>query len=215
MSAGAAAAVVQRQRRNESSAGSGTRRIVEGREGVSAEEAAELAAIEEEAKGQVAERTMGVYEEKAQGKAGRITKKPSFIIDPRTNKYMGYWDGLSMVRLQCSSQAASVVQQAAVPAASARGRRAVRLAVHPAYLIVTQRRRRASTAHLPLHCRFVAHPSIRHSPTFVPRRTRVPSAAGACAKAAAHAARIPAMLFPPALTPPHLFSRLVRLCSLR
>jgi len=99
MSAGAAAAVVQRQRRNESSAGSGTRRIVEGREGVSAEEAAELAAIEEEAKGQVAERTMGVYEEKAQGKAGRITKKPSFIIDPRTNKYMGYWDGLSMLAL--------------------------------------------------------------------------------------------------------------------
>ena len=100
----------------------------------------ELAAIEEEAKGQVAERTMGVYEEKAQGKAGRITKKPYFIMDPRTNKYLGYWDAISMVRLQCSSQAASVVQQAAVPAASARGRGAVRLALHPVYLIMTQRR---------------------------------------------------------------------------
>jgi len=99
MSAGAAAAVVQRQRRNEAPAGSGTRRIVEGREGVSAAEAAELAAIEEEAKGQVAERTMGVYEEKAQGKAGRITKKPYFIMDPRTNKYLGYWDAISMLAL--------------------------------------------------------------------------------------------------------------------
>jgi hypothetical protein len=46
--------------------------------------------------GQVAVRTRGTYEEKKETR-GKIKRKPWYIIDPRTSKFMGYWDAISMV----------------------------------------------------------------------------------------------------------------------
>jgi hypothetical protein len=70
--------------------------IVENNAGISSAEDEELRQIAASAEGQVAERTMAVYTEK-QEKRGKITKKPWYIIDPRTSKFISYWDGISMV----------------------------------------------------------------------------------------------------------------------
>ena len=65
---------------------------------MSAQQAEALRRAEEEAENVEAEgRTLGVYEEK-KGKIGKITKKPWFIIDPRSSKFVPYWDGIGMVR---------------------------------------------------------------------------------------------------------------------
>ena len=42
-------------------------------------------------------RTMGKYEEK-KGKIGKITKKPCYIIDPRSSKFVPWWDAIGTVR---------------------------------------------------------------------------------------------------------------------
>lgn len=65
---------------------------------LSLDEAAELRRIEQEAEGEEAVRTEGLYEEK-RGTRGKISKKPWFIIDPRTSKFIGYWDGISTFAL--------------------------------------------------------------------------------------------------------------------
>ena len=102
MSAGAAAAVVaarNNQQRSHTPGLRSVRRITENNDGLSAEEAAELAAIEAEAKGQVAKRTLGLYNDKPAGKRGRITRKPPYILDPRTSKFLAYWDLLTSLCL--------------------------------------------------------------------------------------------------------------------
>jgi len=43
-------------------------------------------------------RTRGTYEEKKETR-GKIKRKPWYIIDPRTSKFMGYWDAISMTAL--------------------------------------------------------------------------------------------------------------------
>ena len=66
---------------------------------ISVNDEAELRQIEAaaEAAGPVV-RTQGVYVEKERGKAGKITAKPWYIIDPRTSRYTTYWDIVTMVR---------------------------------------------------------------------------------------------------------------------
>ena len=70
------------------------------------EEAEELARVEEEGEGQVAVRTRGTYEEKKETR-GKIKRKPWYIIDPRTSKFMGYWDAISMVSYAPAIETAS------------------------------------------------------------------------------------------------------------
>ena len=70
------------------------------------EEAEDLARAEEEGEGQVAVRTRGTYEEKKETR-GKIKRKPWYIIDPRTSKFMGYWDAISMVSLAPAIETAS------------------------------------------------------------------------------------------------------------
>jgi len=43
-------------------------------------------------------RSVGMYEEQ-RGTRGKIQKKPWYIIDPRTSKFVSYWDGISMAAL--------------------------------------------------------------------------------------------------------------------
>jgi len=57
-----------------------------------------MRAAEDEAGDLEAERTMAVYEEKV-FKAGRITKKPRFVIDPRTSSFIPWWDAIGMIAL--------------------------------------------------------------------------------------------------------------------
>jgi hypothetical protein len=70
------------------------------------EEAEDLARVEEEGEGQVAVRTRGTYEEKKETR-GKIKRKPWYIIDPRTSKFMGYWDAISMVSYAPAIETAS------------------------------------------------------------------------------------------------------------
>ena len=46
------------------------------------------------------DRTMGVYVPK-EGKIGKITSKPWYIVDPRTSKFVPWWDGIGTVRACC------------------------------------------------------------------------------------------------------------------
>jgi len=70
------------------------------------EEAEDLARAEEEGEGQMAVRTRGTYEEKKETR-GKIKRKPWYIIDPRTSKFMGYWDAISMVSYAPAIETAS------------------------------------------------------------------------------------------------------------
>ena len=70
------------------------------------EEAEDLARVEEEGEGHVAVRTRGTYEEKKETR-GKIKRKPWYIIDPRTSKFMGYWDAISMVSYALAIETAS------------------------------------------------------------------------------------------------------------
>lgn len=65
---------------------------------ISAEQAEAMRRAEEEGEGLEAERTLGVYEEK-KAKIGKITKKAWCIIDPRTSKFVTYWDAIGMSAL--------------------------------------------------------------------------------------------------------------------
>jgi len=66
----------------------------------------EMRRVEEEGEGQVAVRTRGTYEEKKETR-GKIKRKPWYIIDPRTSKFMGYWDAISMVSYAPAIETAS------------------------------------------------------------------------------------------------------------
>ena len=63
---------------------------------MSAEEEATLERAAKEQPEQEAERTVGLYTQK-RGVRGKVKKKPWYIIDPRTSRFMPYWDGISMV----------------------------------------------------------------------------------------------------------------------
>ena len=65
---------------------------------MTAEQAEALRRAEEEGENMEADRTIGVYEE-VKIKAAKITKKPWFVIDPRTSKLVPYWDGVGTVRV--------------------------------------------------------------------------------------------------------------------
>ena len=124
--------------------------------GISSAEDAELRALERNAEAP-GERTIGVYEERKPAKKGKITKKPWYIIDPRTNKYMGYWDGISMVRarrlsLARRALAARAARRAAIPLAAPRPRPPPGASASPAVLRgmhakCTARQRTAARAH--------------------------------------------------------------------
>jgi len=66
----------------------------------------EMRRVEEEGEGHVAVRTRGTYEEKKETR-GKIKRKPWYIIDPRTSKFMGYWDAISMVSYAPAIETAS------------------------------------------------------------------------------------------------------------
>ena len=71
--------------------------------GMTAEQAAMLREAEANAK-EPGERTMGTYVPK-EGKVGKITHKPWYIIDPRTSAFVPYWDALGTVRCCTGAQA--------------------------------------------------------------------------------------------------------------
>ena len=100
-SSAAAASIVNSQQQQRLPGSNTTGKpIVDDNSTITAEEAAELARIEAEADGEEAVRTEGMYEER-RGTRGKIQKKPWFIIDPRTSKFISYWDGISMVCPAC------------------------------------------------------------------------------------------------------------------
>lgn len=99
MAAGAAAASsILNAQRNANAGPAPGARIQADDSVISQSEEDELRALERSAD-DPAVRTMGVYTEKAPQKKGRITKKPWYIIDPRTSKVIAYTDGLSMMAL--------------------------------------------------------------------------------------------------------------------
>jgi len=69
--------------------------ITENHGGMSEEQAEAMRQAELDAEGLEAERTIGVYETK-KAKMGKITKKKWFIVDPRTSKFVPYWDAIGM-----------------------------------------------------------------------------------------------------------------------
>ena len=96
MAAGAAAASTILAGQRNAAVAVAPRQIREDDSVISQTEEDELRAIERNAN-DPAVRTMGVYTEKAPQKKGKITKKPWYIIDPRTSRLIAYTDALSMV----------------------------------------------------------------------------------------------------------------------
>ena len=96
MAAGAAAASTILAGQRNAAVAVAPRQIREDDSVISQTEEDELRAIERNAH-DPAVRTMGVYTEKAPQKKGKITKKPWYIIDPRTSRLIAYTDALSMV----------------------------------------------------------------------------------------------------------------------
>ena len=137
-------------------------------------EAEDLARAEEEGEGQVAVRTRGTYEEKKETR-GKIKKKPWYIIDPRTSKFMGYWDAISMVSyapaIETASQQPALVPQPLLRAPGnaeqlTRGcHRAVPMPPQPTALMAGWRRRRRYTRERAIRltcCMRVADCSLVH-----------------------------------------------------
>ena len=94
--AGAASVIAARQAGGANPGNTSGKPIREDNTELTSAEDDELRRIEQEGGGEEAVRTEGMYEAK-QGTRGKIQKKPWFIIDPRTSKFVGYWDGISMV----------------------------------------------------------------------------------------------------------------------
>ena len=65
---------------------------------MTAEQAEALRRAEEEGANMEADRTIGVYEE-VKIKAAKITRKPWFVVDPRTSKLVPYWDSVGICAL--------------------------------------------------------------------------------------------------------------------
>ena len=138
------------------------------------EEAEDLARVEEEGEGQVAVRTRGTYEEKKETR-GKIKRKPWYIIDPRTSKFMGYWDAISMVSyapaIETASQQPALVPQPLLRAPGnaeqlTRGcHRAAPMPPQPTALMAGWRRRRRYTRERAIRltcCMRVADCSLVH-----------------------------------------------------
>jgi len=96
--AGAASVIAARQAGGANPGNTSGKPIREDNTELTSAEDDELRRIEQEGGGEEAVRTEGMYEAK-QGTRGKIQKKPWFIIDPRTSKFVGYWDGISMTAL--------------------------------------------------------------------------------------------------------------------
>ena len=142
--------------------------------GLSLADEEEMRRVEEEGEGQVAVRTRGTYEEKKETR-GKIKKKPWYIIDPRTSKFMGYWDAISTVSyapaIETASQQPALVPQPLLRAPGnaeqlTRGcHRAAPMPPQPTALMAGWRRRRRYTRERAIRltcCMRVADCSLVH-----------------------------------------------------